>query len=95
MSYYVAIDGELGPQVATNAGWYEFCRWVREQSGIPELQRLADDGLSEDAPTLRRQLALVLADGAPTEDNRIVGEGLLAMIGAIPAGEVVMITDGS
>lgn len=95
MSYYVAIDGELGPQVATNSGWHGFCRWVREQSGAPELLRLADDGWADDPPALREQLQAALAATRPAADCRLVGEGLLAVIADVSAEAVVTITDGT
>lgn len=95
MSYYVAVDGELGPQVATNSGWHDFCESVRRRKNLGELHRFADDGRSVDAPLLRAELARLLASGAPTEDDRIIGEGLLGTLAAVPAGVEVVITDGS
>jgi hypothetical protein len=97
MSVFASIDGVAGPDVATNSGWADFCKWVAEISGVDDLRHLTefgwyeDDDWSEIADDLRQAIEA----GEPTPDQQSIAEGLLKIVEDAGDGTVLVVSDGT
>lgn len=97
MSYYAELDNEAkaGGDVATISGWAVFARWVESlEIDTPELSQLCEHGLSEDLPTLEKNLEAALTEGGDSSSEDIA-RGLLGMVKARADAKVIVVTDGS
>ena len=97
MSYYAALDGVMGGQVATVTGWGDFTRWVDslDAKTYPDLVHLADYGWDQDMPNVQEQLSAALKAVPPeAEDVRDVAAELLGVLAARGEAEVLSIGDG-
>lgn len=95
MSYYANVDDKDGGQVATNAGWHDFTAWVSMLDGVDELRQLTEYGLADDLELLVADLRGALEDGGPSDDQRSIGEGLLAIADGATGGAIITVTDGA
>lgn len=93
MSYHAEFSDGHGGQVASNAGWHEFCRYVRSGHD-DELAHLCEHGWSDDLDALRDALLGDVDDESP-EDVRSVADGLLEQLADHIDADHVVITDGS
>ena len=97
MSYYVAFDGELSDQVATNTGWADFGRWVDDLDDkvYPELVHLREHGWSQRLDSLGADLVDAVEHHAPDDaDTLSVVASLQAQLHNRGGAEVATITDG-
>lgn len=95
VSVYIGTSEGVGDQIASNRGWSEFIDWVESLWGnFPELNKLVDEGWSNELDHLERELSLALQDSPPGPDTLDVAKGLLEQIRAIGINETIVITNG-
>ncbi len=95
MSIYPTLDGEIGPQIASNQGWGDFCRWVDRLAQAPDLVALADSGWSEDLDKVELQLRRAVDRFTPNdEDIETIAQDLVSLLHARGDATVLTITDG-
>jgi len=80
VSVYTTLDGVIGPRVATNHGWSEFCDWVRFKGRWPAVLHLTEHGWSEDLVRLEYDLRLGLRSQPPDDDTLRVVANLLNVL---------------
>ena len=89
-----SVNGVERGQVATNAGWYDFCRWVEELEGVADLRHVTEYGWYEgDLSDVAEQLAVAVEDGEPTPDQQSIADGLREIL-ADAADGVLIIDNG-
>lgn len=95
MSLFATINGKGFGDVATNSGWTDFCRWVAEMSGADSLRHLTEYGWAEgEIDGLSAELESAIEVGDPTDDQRSIGEGLLAILADADDDAVVVVSNG-
>ena len=87
MSMIIAFDGEDKGQIATNNGWFQFCKVARG----PVLKKLCRQGFTTEIFSLTDDL-----ENHPplSTDEQSIANGLIILLQENSGVEVVVVSDG-
>jgi hypothetical protein len=87
----MAANHECLGQLASGGGWQDTTRFIRAQAGLPVLQRLADEGFSNELPELLDELAKLLPRVTDAGIHEVL-DGLQRMVKATDSDMVIVDT---
>lgn|GEM_PF-5584957 len=96
MSIYVALDSEIGPQIASNRGWSDFIAWAvtLDLTKFYKVVQFAEHGLTEDLAELAENIESAIADGKSPAGVAVIGQNIIDAIRDNPEAGVIMVTNG-
>ena len=98
MSYYLHSDNHPaeGGDVSNNEGWWAFCDYVAELSGVDGLRHFTEYGWTDEIKVVEEDLADALRIEPPEPNIMPVAESLLSLIKQrSPKSLVMVVTDGT
>lgn len=85
-------DVDAGP-VASSSRWYEFQNAVMLYSNISELEKLTEQGKSDDGLALRDDLEAILATFELPEGPSLIAQALLKIAVRMNPGDVLIVAE--